>query len=155
ALPPPSLYDAVPVPSRPVTAPPMATQPVTPATETTTPAAAERAPAVQPGSVPPAKPAPVTKAPVVQPSPAPVAVSAEPGKPWYKRCFSWLTPSSRPAAERPAVTAAASMPAGSLNADGRAQYAYDSPNRAIRTGYGQCVRTGWWTPGTGSSDCEA
>src|SRR5262249_5960497 len=67
----------------------------------------------------------------------------------------WLAPSSRPAAEKPAATAAASMPAGSLNGGGRAQYAYDSPNRAIRTGYGQCVRTGWWTPGTGPSACEA
>jgi OOP family OmpA-OmpF porin len=43
---------------------------------------------------------------------------------------------------------------GALSGGGRAQYAYDSPSHAIRTGYGQCVRTGWWTPGTGSADCE-
>jgi outer membrane protein OmpA-like peptidoglycan-associated protein len=43
---------------------------------------------------------------------------------------------------------------GSLNTGARAQYAYASPSHAIRTSYGQCVRTGWWTPGTGAADCE-
>lgn len=44
---------------------------------------------------------------------------------------------------------------GSLNSGERSQYAYDAPNRTIRTGYGQCVRTGWWTPGTSSTDCDS
>ena len=43
---------------------------------------------------------------------------------------------------------------GTLNNGDRAQYAYDSPSHTIRTSYGQCVRTGWWTPGEASSDCE-
>ena len=41
-----------------------------------------------------------------------------------------------------------------LNSGDRAQYAHASPSQAIRTSYGQCVRTGWWTPTAGSGDCE-
>jgi OmpA-OmpF porin, OOP family len=162
ALPPPSLYDTPPMPSnKSVTPPPPAAAPVTqPA-----PAAAEPAPVVKapsPEPVPAAKAAPAPQpnpAPVAttraQPTPAAAAAAAEPEKPWYKRWFGWMSPSPKPAAEKPAVTADSSMSMGSLSNGGRAQYAYDSPSRTIRTGYGQCVRTGWWTPGAGgSADCE-
>ena len=149
-LPPPSLYDTPADPAKPASTP-STRSPVSPAA-VPVPAAVQAKPATQstpaPGAVPP------TAAPAAAPakSSATSSASAEPSQPWYKRWFS--SSSSAPAPQKPAVAdAGATM--GALNTGGRAQYAYDSPSRAIRTGYGQCVRTGWWTPGTGSGDCEA
>ena len=149
-LPPPSLYDTPAAPVKPASTPSTTASPASPAAAPV-PAAAQAKPAMQSAPTPAA----------VQPTPAPTAArtkpsdtsaaSAEPSEPWYKRWFS--SSSSATAAQKP-VVADTGAAMGGLNTGARAQYAYDSPSRAIRTGYGQCVRTGWWTPGTGSADCE-
>jgi outer membrane protein OmpA-like peptidoglycan-associated protein len=174
ALPPPSLYDSPSTPGAPVSTP-STIRPATPASQAAPPPAAqERAPAVQ--AVP--APAAQERVPVAQPAPtaqpkntpalttnvrpvapAPAARSEEPEKPWYKRWFSWLPGSgsgsaAAPVAPKPAVTADAGAAMGSLNNGSRAEYAYAAPSHAIRTGYGQCVRTGWWTPDAGAAGCE-
>jgi OOP family OmpA-OmpF porin len=149
-LPPPSLYDAPADPAKPASMPSATRSPVSPAAAPV-PAAAQTKPATQ------STPASAAVQPTAPPAAAPAKLSAtssagaEPSQPWYKRWFS--SSSSAPAAQKPAV-ADAGATTGALNTGGRAQYAYDSPSHAIRTGYGQCVRTGWWTPGTGSADCE-
>jgi outer membrane protein OmpA-like peptidoglycan-associated protein len=159
ALPPPSLYDTPGSSGQPLSTP----SSITPAVQRpAVPAATERAPAPQ--AAPP-QPTPAPKAvresaPAATPvathatPPTPAAsASTEPQQPWYKRWFSWVPAASSPAAQKP-VVADAGTAMSTLNSGERAQYAYDSPNHAIRTGYGGCVRTGWWTPGASSSDCE-
>jgi outer membrane protein OmpA-like peptidoglycan-associated protein len=173
ALPPPSLYDT-PAPSgQPLSTPSSITQPASPAAQPRpAPAAIERAPAAQaappqstpapvratPSSAPAAQAAPPQSTPApapvrATPSSAPAAASAEPEQPWYKRWFGWVPTFSAPAAQKP-VVADAGQTMSTLNSGERAQYAYASPSHAIRTSYGECVRTGWWTPGAASADCE-
>lgn len=156
ALPPPSLYDTPGSNSQPLSTP----STITPAVQRpAVPAAAERAPA-PPQSTPAPKtvresgPAPSPAAArATPPTAAPASASMEPEQPWYKRWFAWVPSVSSPAAQKP-VVADAGTAMSTLNSGERAQYAYDSPNHAIRTGYGGCVRTGWWTAGASSSDCE-
>jgi OmpA-OmpF porin, OOP family len=160
ALPPPSLYDSPSTPAAPVSPPSSITQPATPASQAAPPPAAqERVPVAQPAPTPQPKNAPAITTNARPVAAASAARSEEPERPWYKRWFSWLPGSgsgsaAAPAAQKPAVAADAGAAMGSLNNGSRAEYAYDSPSHAIRTGYGQCVRTGWWTPGTGAGGCE-
>src|SRR3954447_5186662 len=117
-------------------------------------AAPERAPTVQAKPVPQAPSAPTTGRTSAAADHSTIASEPE-RQPWYKRWFSKAPSSSEQAAPKPTTTADAGMAMGSLSTGARPQYAFDSPSRAIRTGYGQCVRTGWWTPVGGSGDCES
>src|SRR4051794_19896509 len=103
-------------------------------------AAPERAPTVQAKPVPQAPPAPTTGRTSAAADHSTVASEPE-RQPWYKRWFSKAPSSSEQAAPKPTTTADAGMAMGSLSTGARPQYAFDSPSRAIRTGYGQCVRT--------------
>lgn len=159
ALPPPSLYDTpAPAPRQPgaIAPKPSTSAPVA------APAPAAPAPAAQSKSdaapkVEAAQPKPDTQAaqtkPAAQPAPAAAAAGGEEA-PWYKRWFGFLTPSSQPAQDKPQMTADAGNRMGSLNNGDRSQFAYDTPSKAIRTSYGQCVRTGFYN-GAGSADCES
>ena len=153
ALPPPSLYDT-PAPSgQPLSTPSSITQPASPAVQNR-PVPTEHPPAAQ--AVPPQptpKPAPATVRAAPPSAPTAAAASTEPEQPWYKRWFAWVPTVSAPAAQKPMVADAGSA-MSTLNSGDRAQYAYASPSQAIRTSYGQCVRTGWWTSSAGSADCE-
>jgi outer membrane protein OmpA-like peptidoglycan-associated protein len=151
ALPPPSLYDTpAPAPRQPsaIAPKPSVTAPAAaPAPAATAPAAQTKAD-VQPKADTQAAQA----KPAAQPAPAAAAVGEE--APWYKRWFGFLTPSSQPAQDKPQMTADAGNRMGSLNNGERNQFAYDTPSKAIRTSYGQCVRTGFYN-GAGSADCES
>jgi OOP family OmpA-OmpF porin len=152
ALPPPSLYDVI--PPKPVSASPDAATP--PAAKTASPAAAV-APAAPPAtpvaasssSAPASKAAaPTQSAPVTKAEPQ---QQANAGDPWYKRWFPWMfatKPAAAPAEQT--MVARAAVPGD------RGQYAYDSPNRTIRSGFtGECVKTGWWSEGAATGDCDA
>jgi len=154
ALPPPSLYDSPGQTGAPPSTPSTITRPTPPpAQPAPVQAAPERAPAAQakPAPAPQATPTPTTAR--TAPAADHATATSEPARqPWYKR---WFSSSSEQPAQKPATTANAGMAMGSLSTGERPQYALDSPNRAIRTGYGQCVRTGWWAPVAGSGDCES
>lgn len=149
ALPPPSLYDTPGPSGQPLSTPSSITQPASPAVQNRpVPAATEHAPAAQ-AAPPQTTPAPAA----VRATPAASAASVESEQPWYKRWFAWVPTFSAPAEQKP-VVADAGQAMSTLNSGDRTQYAYDSPSHAIRTSYGQCVRTGWWTPNAASADCE-
>jgi outer membrane protein OmpA-like peptidoglycan-associated protein len=158
ALPPPSLYDSPAVPGKPLSTPSNITQPATPAIQNAPPPAAQERPPAHATPAPQSTPAPATVRAAPNNAPAsasasPSSAGSEPDRPWYKRWFSWLPSSGAPTAEKP-VVADTGLAMGALNNGERRQYAYDSPSRTIRTGYGQCVRTGWWTPNAAASGCE-
>jgi hypothetical protein len=151
ALPPPSLYDTPGSSGQPLSTP----SSITPAVQRpAVPAVTERAPAPQ--TAPP-QPTPAPKAmresaPEATPAatratpPTPAAsASTEPQQPGTNAGSHGCLPHRVPAAQKPWWLRRNAM--STLNSGERAQYAYDSPNHAIRTGYGGCVRTGWWTPG--------
>ncbi|PWT75389.1 MAG: hypothetical protein C5B46_02650 [Proteobacteria bacterium] len=152
ALPPPSLYDVI--PPKPASANPDVG--TAPAAKSAAPAAAV-APAPAPAKPVAASssPAPVSKA-AASTQAAPVT-KAEPqqqanaGDPWYKRWFPWMF-----ATKSAAAPAEQTMVAQAAGPGERGQYAYDSPNRTIRSGFtGECVRTGWWSEGAATGDCDA
>lgn len=107
---------------------------------------------------PPAVPAPVqTEAaaspPAAEPGPAPAK------EPWYKRMWGTMSGwfgggGAKPAQPAPAPQATAPVPASSAPAAGRAEgFAGDAPQRTIRTGAGDCVKTGTWDPSKGEAEC--
>jgi OOP family OmpA-OmpF porin len=149
ALPPPSLYDSPGQTATPPSTPSAITRPTPPVNQPApVQAAPERAPAAQAKPLPQATPTTARTAPAAD---HPTVASEPARQPWYKR---WFSSSSEQPAQKPATTADAGRATGSLSTGERPQYAFDSPSRAIRTGYGQCVRTGWWTPVAGAADCE-
>ena len=172
-LPPPSLYDA-PQAAQPDVATPnvyvpgtaapaeAAPQPAAKAPEPVKPAAAGAVAAKPVATSTAAKPAPTptiaspaatpatAKAPVAKPS------SQATTEPWYRRWFAWLPwnqPHQATAKTEPAKAETSTMSA--LDNGGRGQYAYDSPSKTIRSGMmGQCVKTGMWSPGAATADCD-
>ena len=145
ALPPPSLYDVPPArpaaQAMPDSAP--AAKPVAPAS-----VAAPAPTAAKPAAAP--KPAPAPVAAKAAPQPVPQQAAA-PIDPWYKRWFPWLF-AAKPAAKPAEQTMLAQV----ADTGGRGQYAYDAPSRTIRTGFtGECVKTGWWSEGAATADCDA
>jgi len=176
ALPPPSLYDAAPaaqeqaappniyVPGTAVPAQQAAPEPAAKTPEPVKPAAA--AATARPAATPTAaKPVatPTTASPAATPTTAKAPPVAKPSsqattEPWYRRWFAWLPwnqphQAAAPAKAEPAK-AETSM-TSALDNGGRGQYAYDTPNKTIRSGMmGQCVRTGMWSPGAATVDCD-
>jgi outer membrane protein OmpA-like peptidoglycan-associated protein len=162
ALPPPSLYD-VPPTGQPASA--------APAPVASTPAAV--APAAPPPAAKAAEPVSATPSAAAKP-----AAAAEPSVPWYKRVVYWLfgkpatkataqqaAPAQDPAAvvradapappPHPVVVAPADLPAPANESTGRGYYAFDTNNRAIRSGMtSECVKMGLWTPETATADCH-
>ena len=93
-------------------------------------------------------------------STAPLAAAAEPTavaeegtrQPWYKSLWPFGRGGKTEQAAAPAEPAAApELPAGRTSTGTRGEFAYDSPNRTIRTGVlGECVMTGRAPPGAGA-----
>jgi OOP family OmpA-OmpF porin len=89
----------------------------------------------------------------VEPAPAPAQ------QPWYKRMWGTMSGwfgggGAKPAQPAPAPQATAPVPASSAPAAGRAEgFAGDAPQRTIRTGAGDCVKTGTWDPSKGEAEC--
>jgi OOP family OmpA-OmpF porin len=172
-LPPPSLYDA-PQAAQPDVATPnvyvpgtaapaeAAPQPAAKAPEPVKPAAAGAVAAKPAATSTAAKPAPTptTASPAATPATvkAPVAKPSSQAttEPWYRRWFAWLPwnqPHQATAKTEPAKAETSTMSA--LDNGGRGQYAYDSPSKTIRSGMmGQCVKTGMWSPGAATADCD-
>ncbi|HTT39858.1 MAG TPA: OmpA family protein [Burkholderiales bacterium] len=104
---------------------------------------------------------PTVPAPAAAPSTAkPVAVAGKPASQpaaeqpaqssasWWQRLFA---PSPKASASSAAVAPGRSGPGSAP----RGAYAYDSPNRTIRTGLlGQCVKTGVWAESAATADCH-
>jgi OOP family OmpA-OmpF porin len=132
ALPPPSLYDELMPPER-------AAGPA--------PAPAKPAPAPQAKAPPPAPAA--AKAPQAAPAPA---KQAEAKEPWYKSMFSWMGGGEAQPAQSKMMAAPSSSTAAYTAGPSTNEYALYDPNRVVRGGYGQCVRTGWWR-GASSDPC--
>jgi OOP family OmpA-OmpF porin len=98
-------------------------------------------------------PAPAEAEASVQAEAAPRAATPTPGpaapakEPWYKR---WFGGGAKPAQPAPA----AQMPASGAPAAGSAEgFVGDAPQRSIRTGAGQCLKTGTWDPSKGEGQC--
>lgn len=126
ALPPPSLFDVSPP------KPKRATPPTVPAG-----AAAPSA----------TKPKTVAAKPAAQPA---VEQPAQPSESWWRRLFS--SPPKTSASNGPAQPGRVGQGSGSAQ---RGAYAYDAPNRTIRTGLlGQCVKTGVWAEDAATADCH-
>jgi OOP family OmpA-OmpF porin len=132
ALPPPSLYDELMPPER----------AAGPAPAPTTPAPAPQAKAPPPAPAP-AKPA--------QPASVP-ARQAKAKEPWYKSMFSWMGSSEAKPAQSKMMAAPSSSPAAYTAGPTTNEYALYDPNKVVRGGYGQCVRTGWWR-GSSADPC--
>jgi OOP family OmpA-OmpF porin len=130
ALPPPSLYDELMPPER----------------------AAGPAPApAKPAPAPQAKaPAPAPTA-AKQPAPAP-AKQAEAKEPWYKSMFSWMGGGEAKPAQSKMLAAPSTSTAAYTAGPATNEYALYDPNRVVRGGFGQCVRTGWWR-GSSADPC--
>jgi len=145
ALPPPSLFDdAPPAPSAVAPAP---VQPIAAPAAPATPA-----PRTAPAEMPPAA-APAESAPVAAAT-EPTAVAEEGTKqPWYKSLWPFGRGSKTEQAAAPEPAAAPELPAGRTSTGTRGEFAYDRPNRTIRTGVlGECVMTGRAQPGA-SAEC--
>jgi OOP family OmpA-OmpF porin len=138
-LPPPSLYDEL-GPGAP-TAP-----------QATTPTKQAPQAAAQPKPAPQAAPAPAKPAPQSVQASKPAGGESEP---WYKSMFSWIGGGSAKPAQQKMMAAPSAGGAKSMGPMERSEYAYDSPNRVIRTGVlGQCVKTGLWTRGAATEQCD-
>ena len=147
-LPPPSLYDVIP-PAQPSVPASTVRTPAAPVQSAPLPVAASKtAEPVKPTAAPVAsKPAPATA--VAKPAPVAKAESVAPTEPWYRRWFGGPKPVPK------SVPAQAPVAMAALDANGRGQYAYDSPSRTIRTGMlGQCVKTGAWDTSAATADCD-
>jgi OOP family OmpA-OmpF porin len=142
-LPPPSLYDSAPPPAQAAPAPRAAEPAPRAAAPAPAPTGAEPAP-VRDSQMAPAAAAP---APAAQADAAPPPAPAK--EPWYKRWFGGGAKSAQPAAAQPAP--AAQMPAS--GAPAAVGFAGDAPQRSIRTGAGQCLKTGTWDPSQGEGAC--
>lgn len=165
ALPPPSLYDEA--PPTPAATSPAPVRPSTPAR-----AEPQPMPAAQPAAAPVEKPQPAA-APVQAPRPAaapvehaPAAATSQPmeeqavEEPWYRRLWpfgrsSKTEPAPASAPERAPAPAVVTPPGRSSAQGERPAFAYDSPNKTIRTGVrGDCLKTGFWdTDRWGSGAC--
>jgi OOP family OmpA-OmpF porin len=149
ALPPPSLYDDV--PPVPATATPMPVRPSAPA---------QPVPAPQPAAAPVEEMPQPAAAPVESPRPAaapvehaPVAETSQPmeeeKEPWYRRLWpfgrsSKTEPAQASAPERAPAPVIVPRPGRASPQGERPPFAYDSPSNSIRTGFGQCLKTGFW-----------
>ena len=166
-LPPPSLYDAV--------------QPPGTQADLVTPPRVSAAPAVAAPAAPTAAPATPAPAPTsAAPAPAPRAATpaqssdaslaaGEPARPWYKRMWGtmtgWFGRNPSPEAGNPTMVAVApsststpvtlSSPRASTSLAPTAGYAQDTPDRTIRTGVGECLKTGMWEPSDVMTGCGA
>ncbi len=151
-LPPPSLYDSAP-----------------PGQAAPAPRAVEPAPRAAPPAPAPtvAEPAPVREPEMAPVAPAPAAAPATPAdttpraaapppapakEPWYRRWFGGGTKQAQPAAAQPAA-APPTGTSGAAPAGAAEGFAGDAPQRSIRTGAGQCLKTGTWDPSQGEGAC--
>jgi len=107
-------------------------------------------------ATPPTVPAPVAAPSTAKPAtvaakPAPQLPAEQPAQSsasWWQRLFA---PSPKASASSAAVAPGRSGPGSAP----RGAYAYDSPNRTIRTGLlGQCVKTGAWVEDAATADCH-
>src|SRR5581483_6076520 len=93
---------------------------------------------------------------------APVVEESNTEEPWYRRMWGSVTGwfsgmgsrLSQPRATAPAPAPAQAPAQPSANGSrGREGFASDTPERSIRTGMGDCLKTGTWTPQLGSAEC--